>query len=67
VWGWITTNPAGLTRAPQVKQPPRNAMGPEEVITVIEAAATLDPIAGLILRVAAVAGAHGQPPMTSAE
>lgn len=58
VWGWITTNPAGLTRAPQVKQPPRDVMGADEVIAVIEAATTIDPIAGLVLRVAAVAGAR---------
>jgi integrase len=58
VWSWITANPAALTRAPRLKQTPREAMTPEEVIAVIEAATGLDPIAGLALRVAAIAGAR---------
>ena len=58
VWGWITVNPAALTRAPRPKQAPRDAMTPEEVIAVIEAATGLDPIAGLAFRVAAIAGAR---------
>jgi len=51
VWGWITTNPAALTRAPVVKRAPRDAMDVEEVVAVIEAAAAIDPVAGLVLRV----------------
>jgi integrase len=58
VWGWVTANPAALSRAPQLKQAPRDAMAPEEVIAVIEAATGIDPIAGLALRVAAIAGAR---------
>jgi len=30
VWGWITSNPAALTRAQRIKRPPREAMSPEE-------------------------------------
>jgi len=58
VWGWITTNPAALARATRVKRPPRDAMTPEDAIAVIKAAAEIDPLAGLALRVAAVAGAR---------
>jgi integrase len=58
VWGWVTANPAALTRAPRLKQAPRDAMSPEEVIAVIKAAAGMDPLAGLALRVAVVAGAR---------
>jgi integrase len=58
VWGWITSNPAALTRVPTVKRPPRDNMSADDVIAVIEAAAANDPLAGLALRVAAVAGAR---------
>jgi integrase len=57
-WGWITTNPAALTRVARVKQSPRDAMTPEDAIAVIKAATDIDPLAGLALRVAAVAGAR---------
>jgi len=58
VWGWIGSNPAALTRAPGVKRQPRDVMRPEDAIAVIAAAAEEDPLAGLALRVAAVAGAR---------
>ncbi|GAC1545068.1 MAG: site-specific integrase [Acidimicrobiales bacterium] len=58
VWSWIGSNPAALTRAPGVKREPRDVMRPEDAIAVIAAAAEEDPLAGLALRVAAVAGAR---------
>ncbi|MGH9098132.1 MAG: tyrosine-type recombinase/integrase [Acidimicrobiales bacterium] len=58
VWGWIASNPAALTRAPGVKRSPRDVMSPHDAIAVIEAATNDDPLAGLALRVAAVAGAR---------
>jgi integrase len=58
VWGWITSNPAALTRAPGVKRSPRDVMSPKDAIAVIKAATDDDPLAGLALRVAAVAGAR---------
>jgi integrase len=58
VWGWITSNPAALARARRPRQPPRGAMTPEEVIAAIAAATDIDPMAGLALRIAAVAGAR---------
>ena len=58
VWGWISVNPAALARAPRRKRVPRAAMSPEEAIAAIAAAARVDPLAGLALRVAAVAGAR---------
>jgi integrase len=58
VWGWITSNPAALTRAPGVKRSPRGVMSPDDAIAVIKAATGIDPVAGLALRVGAVAGAR---------
>jgi len=58
VWGWINANPAALTRAPGSKRAPREAMRPDEAIAVIAAATDDDPLAGLALRIAAVAGAR---------
>jgi integrase len=58
VWGWITSNAAALTRAPGPRRGPRDAMRPEEAIAVIKAAADIDPLAGLALRIAAVGGAR---------
>jgi integrase len=58
VWGWISANPAALARAPRRKRAPREAMAPEEAIAAIAAAAQVDALAGLALRVAAVAGAR---------
>lgn len=47
-----------MARPPQRKRAPRDAMAPEDVIGVIEAASEVDPMAGLALRVAAIAGAR---------
>ena len=58
VWGWITTNPAALSRAPGVKHAPRDVMSPDDAIRAIAAATADDPLAGLALRLAAVAGAR---------
>ena len=58
MWGWITTNPASLTRAPRLKGIPREVMQPADAIAVIRAATQIDPLAGLALRVGAVAGAR---------
>jgi integrase len=58
VWGWINSNPAALTRPPGVKRTPRDAMSPADAVAVINAAADSDPLAGLALRLAAVAGAR---------
>jgi len=58
VWGWIASNPAALSRAPGVKRSPRDVMSPHDAIAVIKAATDDDPLAGLALRVAAVAGAR---------
>ncbi|MDP9442264.1 MAG: site-specific integrase [Actinomycetota bacterium] len=56
VWGWITSNPAALARARTAKRAPREAMRPEDAIAAIRAATEFDPLAGLALRIAAVAG-----------
>ena len=58
VWGWIPSNPAALTRPPGVKRTPRDVMSPADAVAVIKAAADSDPLAGLALRLAAVAGAR---------
>jgi len=58
VWGSIITNPAALSRAPRLKRTPRDTMSAEEAIAVIDAATKHDPLAGIALRVAAVAGAR---------
>jgi len=58
VWGWITSNPAALCRVQSVKRAPRDVMSPDEVTRAIGAAMRVDPLAGLALRVAAVAGAR---------
>jgi len=58
VWGWISSNPAALTRPPGVKRSPRDVMSPDDAIAVIKVATDSDPLAGLALRLAAVAGAR---------
>jgi len=58
VWGWISTNPAALARPPRRKRAPREVMSPEVAVAAIAAAASFDPLAGLAIRVAAVAGAR---------
>jgi integrase len=58
VWGWISSNPAALSRPPGVKRSPRDVMSPADAVAVIKAATDTDPLAGLALRLAAVAGAR---------
>jgi integrase len=58
VWSWISSNPAALTRPPGIRRSPRDVMSPADAIAVIKAATDSDPLAGLALRVAAVAGAR---------
>ena len=58
VWGWIPSNPAALTRPPGVKRSPRDVMSPADAVAVIKAASDTDPLVGLALRLAAVAGAR---------
>ncbi len=57
-WEWIGINPVANARLRQPRSKPREAMTPDEVRGVISCAATIDPIAALALRVAAVAGAR---------
>lgn len=57
-WEWIATNPVANARLRQPRSKPREAMSPDEVRRVIAAATTIDPMAGLALRLAAVAGAR---------
>lgn len=58
VWGWISSNPAALARPRELKRSPREVMGPDDAIAVIKVATDSDPLAGLALRLAAVAGAR---------
>lgn len=55
-WGWVASNAAALSRLRQPRRPEREAMTPDEVRTVIASADTIDPLAGLALRLAAVVG-----------
>ena len=55
-WGWAITNAARLATLRTGKAAPRQSMTPEEIRQVIDAARQLDPIAGLALRLASVAG-----------
>ncbi len=55
-WGWVSTNAARLATLRSGKVARRESMSSEEVRTVIEAARSLDPAAGVALRLAAVAG-----------
>ena len=57
-WGWVSTNAASLARLRSTKVKQRTSMSVDDVLNVIDAAATIDPAAGLALRVAAVAGAR---------
>jgi integrase len=57
-WGWLTTNVASVSRVPQPKQAPRDAMSAEEVQQVLAAAAEIDAAAAVALRLAAVCGAR---------
>ena len=55
-WGWVSSNAARLATLRSGKVARREGMSSEDVRTVIEAAETLDPAAGLALRLAAVGG-----------
>jgi integrase len=57
-WGWVGTNVASSARLRHAKRQPRESMSAEEVRSVIAAAQSIDPAAGLALRLAAVAGAR---------
>lgn len=57
-WGWVGTNVATAARLRHAKRAPRSSMSAEEVRAVIAAAQTIDPMAGLALRLAALAGAR---------
>ena len=55
-WGWVTSNAARLASLRSGKVARRESMSSADVRAVIDAAQTLDPAAGLALRLAAVAG-----------
>jgi integrase len=57
-WGWISINAAGAARLRHPKRSPRSAMTPDQVRTVLAAAASIEPAAELALRLAAVTGAR---------
>jgi len=57
-WGWVARNVAALARLSAAKRKPRAGMSPAEVRAVIDAAASIDPVAALALRLAAVTGAR---------
>ena len=55
-WGWAGTNVAAAVRLRQRKRAPRESMTRAEVQAVVAAAQRMEPLAGLALRLAAVAG-----------
>jgi integrase len=57
-WGWVSTNVAAFARLRHANRQPREAMSDDDVQLVIKAARSLDPAAGLALRLAAIAGAR---------
>ncbi len=57
-WGWVSTNVASLARLRSSKVKQRTVLSSEDVLKVIDAAATIDPAAALALRIAAAAGAR---------
>ena len=57
-WGWLTVNPASLSRLRHPKRPPRGTMSSEDVQAVLAAAHSIEPRAELALRIAAVTGAR---------
>jgi len=57
-WGWISTNPAALASPPRVRAPQLQPPDPDEVVRLIEEAATDDPDLGCFLHVAATTGAR---------
>jgi integrase len=57
-WGWVGTNVAAAARLRHGKRQPCESMTADEVRAVIAAADSIDPAAGLALRLAAIAGAR---------
>jgi integrase len=57
-WGWVSTNVAASARLRHARRQPREAMSADDVRRVIEAAQSIDPAAGLALRLAAIVGAR---------
>ncbi|MGH9272586.1 MAG: tyrosine-type recombinase/integrase [Ilumatobacteraceae bacterium] len=57
-WGWLNANVAAMARLRSTKVQRRTVMSLEEVRAVMDAAASIDPAAGLMMRVAAVSGAR---------
>jgi integrase len=57
-WGWVSSNVAASARLSQPRRKPRAGMSPEDVRSVLAAAASFDPAAELALRLAAVTGAR---------
>jgi integrase len=57
-WGWASSNVASMARLRSAKTKRRSVMTLEEVRAVMAAAASIDPAAALMLRVAAVTGAR---------
>ena len=57
-WGWVSTNVASLARLRSTKTQRRSVMTLDDVRAVMTAAASIDPAAALMLRVAAVSGAR---------
>lgn len=57
-WGWLTTNVAALATLGRRTTPPRSAMSAADVRSAIDAAARVDPAAGVAFRLAAVTGAR---------
>jgi integrase len=57
-WGWASTNVASMARLRSMKSKRRSVMTLDEVRAVMVAAASIDPAAALMLRVAAVTGAR---------
>lgn len=57
-WGWVSSNAAGMARLGSAKRKPRAGMSPDDVRTVLAAAASFDAAAAVALRIAAVTGAR---------
>jgi integrase len=57
-WGWASANVASMARLRSSKEPRRGVMTLDEVRAVMAAAASIDPAAALMLRIAAVSGAR---------
>jgi len=57
-WGWASANAASMARLRSSKEPRRSVMTLDEVRGVMAAAASIDPAAALMLRIAAVSGAR---------